>query len=202
VHPLYFCSLLFLKDDPQADCIDFKALARAQRAGRGDALIDTEVTIGGDISNQRFLLRKFHSIGRIRTAKEGDNVTLAGPPADLAHSLTYDLAGNPACGREDGWALFILEPTEISRPLVGKRVEHSAYPDGSLEIQQVNQAAIAENKHLHAALALVKAMQEMLLPRKPNNNEPRRRSQRPHMFAVPDQGSAPAPVKCKLPCRS
>src|SRR3546814_5261430 len=76
-------------------------------------------------------------------------------------------------------ALFILDPTEISRPLAGKRVDVCEYPDGRLEIchwghvlpyrvfdkiRQVNQAAIVENKHLDAALAMAKAMQEMLPP--------------------------------------
>jgi transposase len=97
--------------------------------------------------------------------------------------------------------LFILEPTEISRPLAGKRVEVCEFPDGRLEIRhgehvlpyrtfdkirQVNQAAIVENKHLDAALAMAKMMQEALPPRKRNNNEPRRRSQPTHMFPAPE----------------
>jgi len=65
------------------------------------------------------------------------------------------------------------------------------------KIRQVNQAAIVENKHLDAALMMAKLMQEMLPPRKRNNNKPGRRSQGPHMFAVPDQGSALPPVKRK-----
>ena len=98
-------------------------------------------------------------------------------------------------------ALFILDPTEISRPLVGKRVEVCEYPDGRLEIRhgehalpyrmfdkigQVNQAAIVDNKHLDAALAMARAMQEMLPPRKRNNNEPCRRSQGSHLFPSPE----------------
>ena len=97
-------------------------------------------------------------------------------------------------------ALIILEPTEVSRPLAGKRVDVCEYPDGRLEIRheehvlpyrvfdkirQVNQAAIVENKHLDAALAMAKAMQEMLPPRKRNNNEPCRRSQGAHIFPPP-----------------
>lgn len=98
--------------------------------------------------------------------------------------------------------LIILDPTEVSRPLVGKRVDVCEYPDGQLEIRfgddvlpyrvfdkirQVNQAAIVENKHLDAALAMAKAMQELLPPRKRNNNEPSRRSQGTHMFPAPVQ---------------
>lgn len=108
-------------------------------------------------------------------------------------------------------ALIILEPTEISRPLAGKRVDVCEYPDGRLEIRheehilpyrvfdkirQVNQAAIVENKHLDAALAMAKAMQEMLPPRKRNNNEPCRRSQGAHLFPPP-QPQEGAPVKRK-----
>lgn len=108
-------------------------------------------------------------------------------------------------------ALIILEPTEISRPLAGKRVDVCEYPDGRLEIRhgehvlpyrvfdkirQVNQAAIVENKHLDAALAMAKLMQEQLPPRKRNNNEPCRRSQGEHMFPPP-QPQDGAPVKRK-----
>ncbi|GGD47041.1 ISNCY family transposase [Croceicoccus pelagius] len=97
-------------------------------------------------------------------------------------------------------ALFILKPNEISRSLAGKRVEVCEYPDGRLEIRhgehvlpyrmhdkirQVNQAAIVENKHLDAALAVAKAMQELLPPRKRNKNEPCRSSQGAHMFPSP-----------------
>src|SRR3546814_12815469 len=89
-------------------------------------------------------------------------------------------------------ALFILDPTEISRPLAGKRVDVCEYPDGRLEIchgghvlpyrvfdkiRQVNKAAIVENKQLDAALAMAKAKQEMMPPRKTTNRQPCRRSQ-------------------------
>ena len=108
-------------------------------------------------------------------------------------------------------ALFILDPSEISRPLAGKRVEVCEYPDGHLEIRhgmhalpyrmfdkirQVNQAAIVENKHLDAALAMAKAMQEMLPARKRNNNEPCRRSQGSHLFPSPEPPIEP-PAKRK-----
>ena len=71
-------------------------------------------------------------------------------------------------------ALFVLEPTDVSRPLASKRVDVCEYPDGRLEIRhaehalpfrvfdkirQVNQAAIVENKHLDAALTMAKLMQ-------------------------------------------
>jgi hypothetical protein len=108
-------------------------------------------------------------------------------------------------------ALFILEPTEISRPLAGKRVDVCDYPDGRLEIRhggqalpyrvfdkirQVNQAALVENKHLDAALEMARAMQAALPPRKRNNNEPCRRSQGARLFSSPEQPDE-APVKRK-----
>lgn len=113
-----------------------------------------------------------------------------------------------------------IAPTDMVRlvtamtqllPLAGKRVDVCEYPDGSLEIRhcdhvlpyrvfdkirQVNQAAIVENKHLDAALMMAKLMQEQLTPRKRNNNEPGRRSQGAHMFAVPELGAV-LPVKRK-----
>ena len=107
-------------------------------------------------------------------------------------------------------ALFILEPTEISRPLAGKRVDVCEYPDGGLEIRhgehalpyrvfdkirQVNQAAVVENKHLDAALMMARLMQEQLPARKRNNNEPSRRSQPGHMFPSPAQPDEAAPKR-------
>jgi transposase len=103
--------------------------------------------------------------------------------------------------------LFILEPSPLSETLAGERVDVCEYPDGSLEIRhgdhvlpyrvfdkirQVNQAAIVENKHLDAALMMAKLMQEMAPPRKRNNNEPGRRSQGAHMFAVPERVDEPS----------
>ncbi len=107
-------------------------------------------------------------------------------------------------------ALFILDPTEISRPLAGKRVDVCEYPDGRLEIRhgehalpyrvfdkirQVNQAAIVDNKHLDAALMMARLMQEQLPARKRNNNEPSRRSQPGHMFPSPAQPDEAAPKR-------
>jgi hypothetical protein len=60
----------------------------------------------------------------------------------------------------------------------------------------VNQAAIVDNKHLDAALAMAKLMQEQLPPRKRNNNEPKRRSQPTHLFPPP-LGPDGLPIKPK-----
>lgn len=104
-----------------------------------------------------------------------------------------------------------LDPSEISRPLAGKRVEVCEYPDGRLEIRHeahalpyrmfdkirhVNQAAVADKKHLDAALAMAKVMQEMLPARKRNYNEPCRRSQGSHLFPMPERANE-MPVKRK-----
>lgn len=108
-------------------------------------------------------------------------------------------------------ALFILEPTPVSRSLVRKRVEVCEFPDGTLEIRhegtslpyrmfdkirEVNQASIVENKHLDSALMMARMMQEQLPPRKRNNSEPRRRDQPTHLFPVPG-GVAEQPMKRK-----
>lgn len=98
-------------------------------------------------------------------------------------------------------AMFILEPTAASRKLVRQRVTVCEYPDGTVEIQsdgqvlpyrifdkmrQVNQAAVVDNKHLDAALALAKQMQAMAPHhRQRNNDAPPRRSQPVHLFPEP-----------------
>ena len=94
--------------------------------------------------------------------------------------------------------LFILEPTEIARRLARQRVTVIDYPDGRLAIrhngvdlpyrtfdklQQVDQAAIVENKRLGPVLAYIAERQkEFGMTR--SNKAPRRRGQRNHMFKV------------------
>lgn len=74
---------------------------------------------------------------------------------------------------------IMLEETEVSRSLVGKYVDTYAWPDGRFEVrwkgfslpyrvfdadqQRVTHAAITENKHLSAALAYAKEMQDARL---------------------------------------
>ena len=70
--------------------------------------------------------------------------------------------------------IFILEPSEQAKAAIGKRVTVVDYPDGRLSIrykgvelayrtfdklQQVDQAAIVENKRLGAALAFIREQQ-------------------------------------------
>ncbi len=96
--------------------------------------------------------------------------------------------------------IFIFEPSAISRELVRKQVSVCEYPDGRLEIRhkgtalpyrvfdklrRVNQAAIVDNKHLGAALAVAREMQALRGPGKRNNDKPTRRAQPSHMFPVP-----------------
>ena len=99
-------------------------------------------------------------------------------------------------------AMFILEPTEIARKLVRKRVMVCEYPDGRLEIQhegyilpyrhfdkmrQVRQPTIVENRHLDAALLLAKQIQAIAPHhRQRNNNAPARRDQPTHLFPEPE----------------
>jgi hypothetical protein len=74
---------------------------------------------------------------------------------------------------------IMLEETEVSRGLVGKYVDTYAWPDGRFEVrwkgfslpyhvfdpdqQRVTHAAITENKHLSAALAYAKEIQDARL---------------------------------------
>lgn len=99
-------------------------------------------------------------------------------------------------------AMFILEPTEIARKLVRKRVMVCEYPDGRLEIQheghilpyrhfdkmrQVRQPTIVENRHLDAALLLAKEIQAIAPHhRQRNNNAPARHDQPTHLFPEPE----------------
>jgi hypothetical protein len=94
--------------------------------------------------------------------------------------------------------IFILEPTAITRGLARKRVTVVDYPDGRLAIQhngvdlpyrtfdklqQVNQAAIVENKRLGPVLAYIAERQkERDMSR--SKKAPRRPGQRNHMFKV------------------
>ena len=94
--------------------------------------------------------------------------------------------------------MFILEPNEITRSLARKRVMVIDYPDGRLAIrhngvdlpyrafdkrQQVNQAAIVENKRLGPVLAYI-AEKQKELDMSRSAKAPRRRGQTNHMFKV------------------
>jgi Winged helix-turn helix len=94
--------------------------------------------------------------------------------------------------------IFILEPTAITRGLARKRVTVVDYPDGRLAIQhngvdlpyrtfdklqQMNQAAIVENKRLGPVLAYIAERQkERDMSR--SKKAPRRQGQRNHLFKV------------------
>lgn len=94
--------------------------------------------------------------------------------------------------------LFILEPNEVTRPLARKRVTVFDYPDGRLAIkhngrelpyrtfdrrQQVNQAAVVENKRLGPVLAYIAERQKELDMGR-SKKAPRRRGQGPSLFKV------------------
>src|SRR4051794_16395775 len=94
--------------------------------------------------------------------------------------------------------LFILEPNEVTRPLARKRVMVFDYPHGRLAIkhngrelpyrtfdrrQQVNQAAVVENKRLGPVLAYI-AERQKALDMSRSKKAPRRQGQRNHMFKV------------------
>ena len=94
--------------------------------------------------------------------------------------------------------LFILEPNEVTRPLARQRVTVIDYPDGRLAIkhkgrdlpyrvfdkrQQVNQAAIVENKRLGPVLAYI-AERQKELDMSPSKKALRRRGQAARLFKV------------------
>lgn len=67
------------------------------------------------------------------------------------------------------------------------------------KIRPVNQAANVDNKHLDAALAMAKAMQQALPPRKRNRNEPGRKAQPGHMFPAMGTNWGVGPHEVLLP---
>jgi hypothetical protein len=94
--------------------------------------------------------------------------------------------------------LFLLEPNEITRPLARQRVTVYDYPDGRLAIkhhglelpyrifdrrQQVDQAAIVENKRLGPVLAYI-AERQKELDMSRSRKAPRRRGQPKSLFKV------------------
>lgn len=94
--------------------------------------------------------------------------------------------------------LFMLEPNEITRPLARQRVTIYDYPDGRFAIkhqgrplpykifdklQQVDQAAIVENKRLGPILAMI-AEQQKQSDLKRSNKAPKRRGQGTSLFKV------------------
>ena len=95
--------------------------------------------------------------------------------------------------------MFLLEPTEITKPLARKRITIIDYPDGRLSIrhngidlpyrifdklQRVTQAAIVESKRLSEVLAYIAARQAET-PAKRSAKAPRRQGQAEgHMFKV------------------
>ena len=94
--------------------------------------------------------------------------------------------------------MFILQPSEQAKAAIGKRVIVFDYPDGRLSIRhngvelayrtfdkmrQVDQGAIADNKHLGAVLAIIRDQQLHRGPKR--RSGPRRRDQsEAHLFKI------------------
>src|SRR5215472_15960347 len=89
--------------------------------------------------------------------------------------------------------IFILEPSEPAKAAIGKYVTVFDYPDGRLvirhdgvelayrtfdKVRQVDQGAIADNKHLGAVLAMIREEQLRRGPQRRSDRAPRRRDQR------------------------
>ncbi|MBN7807786.1 MULTISPECIES: ISNCY family transposase [Agrobacterium] len=100
--------------------------------------------------------------------------------------------------------LFILDPTEISRPLAGQKVIVCDYPDGRLEImyesfalhyrtfgtlRSVHRAEVVDNKRLDDMLSLVAEMQAGREQQR-SKGGPRRTGQTDHMFGIRDGSTA------------
>lgn len=96
--------------------------------------------------------------------------------------------------------LFILDPTEISRPLAGHKVIVCDYPDGRLEImhesfalpyrtfdtlRSVHRAEVIDNKRLDDMLSLVAEIQEGRDLQR-SKRGPRRTGQTNGMLEIPD----------------
>ncbi|MFC3221309.1 ISNCY family transposase [Tianweitania populi] len=96
--------------------------------------------------------------------------------------------------------LFILDPTEFSRPLAGQKVVVCDYPDGRLEImhdsfalpcrtfdtlRSVHRADVVENKRLDDMLSVVAEMQAGHEQQR-SKSGPRRTGQTDHMFGIRD----------------
>lgn len=93
--------------------------------------------------------------------------------------------------------MFLLEPSDLTKRLVRKKVEIYDYPDGRIEIRhqglalpyrtfdrirRVDQGAIVENKRLSEALEYCRKLQETLPPIKRSRKAPMRSAQPAHMF--------------------
>src|SRR5271167_3631628 len=116
----------------------------------------------------------------------------AGDDLDDAFAWKEERTLSPALTMQYDKVLFILEPSEQAKAAIGKRVTVVDYPDGRLairykgvelayrtfdKIQQVDQAAIIENKRLGAALAFIRE-QQIERAEVRSTKAPRRRDQR------------------------
>ena len=157
-------------------------LAGASGLAEGNALLpaftaDYNMRFAKAPSNSKDLHR------RLRAADDLDDAFTWKEERTLSRALTlqYDKV------------LFILEPSEQAKAAIGKRVTVVDYPDGRLailykgfqlayrvfdKIQQVDQAAIIENKRLGAALAFIREQQLRREPERRSTKAPRRRDQR------------------------
>lgn len=96
--------------------------------------------------------------------------------------------------------LFILDPTDLSRPLAGKKVVVCDHPDGRLEImhesyalpyktfdtlRSVHRSVVVENKRLDDMLSVVAEMQAGRKQQR-SKSGPRRTGQTDHMFGIRD----------------
>lgn len=141
--------------------------------------------------NRRFAKEPFNDKDLHRPLAAHDNI-------DDAFAWKEERTVSNSLSLQYDKVLFLLEPNELTRPLARQRVTVFDYPDGRFAIkhqgrelpyrtfdklQQVDQAAIVENKRLGPVLAYI-AEQQQLRDEGRRKKAPRRRGQGKNLFRV------------------
>jgi len=155
-------------------------LAGVRTLAEGNALLPAFMTD----YNARFAKPPVNSKDLHRSLRAGDDL-------EDAFAWKEERTLSQALTLQYDKVIFILEPSELAKAAIGKRVTVVDYPDGRLairykgvalayrtfdKIRQVDQGAIADNKQLGSVLAMIRDEQ---LRREPERRSgPRRRDQR------------------------
>lgn len=139
--------------------------------------------------NRRFAKAPFNDKDLHRPLVENDDI-------DEAFAWKEERTVSQSLTLQYDKMLFILEPTPMTRPLARQRVTIYDYPDGRFairhqgldlpyrtfdKVQQVDQAAIVENKRLGATLAYIAERQKELNMSR-SGRAPRRQGQGKSIF--------------------
>lgn len=108
--------------------------------------------------------------------------------------------------------MFLLEPSDVTRTLMRKRVWIYDFPDGRVEVRyngkslpyttfdrvaRIDQGPIVENKRLSEALNICRELQANIPPKTRSRSAPRRSGQTNHMF-VPAEAKEPVAPKVEI----